>query len=124
MANIALDTPDKTRNLKPAKLAGKVQVILSHGSVQTVLDQWHAVRPELDLGPLGLFAALAHAYWLTAPEIERLMAGYSLTRGMFDVLTTLRRVGPPWSFAALSEEPQSWARSLATVRHPTNSTGC
>ena len=107
MANIALDTPDKTRNLKPAKFAGKVRVNLSHSSLQTVLNQWHAVRPELDLGPLGLFAALAHAYWLTAPEIERLMAGYSLTRGMFDVLTTLRRVGPPYTLA-----PKLLAQSL------------
>jgi len=106
MPNIALDTMDKTRNLKP-KLAGKVRVNLSHGSVQAVLDQWHAVRPELDLGPLGLFAALAHAYWLTAPEIERLMAGYKLTRGMFDVLTTLRRVGPPYTLA-----PKLLAQSL------------
>jgi DNA-binding MarR family transcriptional regulator len=107
MPNIALDTVDKTRNLKPAKAAGKVRGNLSHGSVQTVLEQWHAVRPELDLGPLGLFAALAHAYWLTAPEIERLMSGYNLTRGMFDVLTTLRRVGPPYTLA-----PKLLAQSL------------
>jgi len=68
-------------------------------SVATVLDQWHNARPELDLGPLGLFAALAHAYWLAAPEIERLMAAHGLTRGMFDVLTTLRRMDPPYTLA-------------------------
>jgi DNA-binding MarR family transcriptional regulator len=68
-------------------------------SVETVLRQWHRARPGLDLGPLGLFAVLAHVYWLTAPEIERLMAGYGLTRGMFDVLTTLRRAGPPYTLA-------------------------
>ena len=72
---------------------------LPRNSVATVLDQWHNARPELDLGPLGLFAGLAHAYWVTAPEIERLMAAYGLTRGMFDVLTTLRRAGPPYTLA-------------------------
>src|ERR1700722_89786 len=72
---------------------------LPQNSVATVLDQWHNARPELDLGPLGLFAGLAHAYWVTAPEIERLMAAYGLTRGMFDVLTTLRRAGPPYTLA-------------------------
>jgi DNA-binding MarR family transcriptional regulator len=68
-------------------------------SVEKVMRQWHEARPGLDLGPLGLFAAIAHAYWLSAPRIERLMARYSLTRGMFDVLTTLRRSGPPYELA-------------------------
>ena len=72
---------------------------LPRNSVATVLKQWQNARPELDLGPLGLFAGLAHAYWVTAPEIERLMAAYGLTRGMFDVLTTLRRAGPPYTLA-------------------------
>jgi hypothetical protein len=36
-------------------------------SLETVLDQWRKARPKLDLGPLGLFAALAQADWLTAP---------------------------------------------------------
>ena len=107
MANTSLDITDNARRPKAVRSAGKVRVNLSHGSVRAVLDQWHAVRPELDLGPLGLFAALAHAYWLTAPEIERLMASHSLTRGMFDVLTTLRRVGQPYTLA-----PKVLAQSL------------
>ena len=45
-------------------------------SVATAMDEWHRARPDLDLGPVGLFAALAHVYWLTAPEIERLMAAH------------------------------------------------
>ena len=76
-------------------------------SVQTVLDQWQNARPELDLGRLGLFASLAHAYWLTAPEIERLMSSYKINRGLFDVLTTLRRSGPPYTLA-----PKQLAQSL------------
>ncbi|HET8721180.1 MAG TPA: MarR family transcriptional regulator [Nitrospira sp.] len=68
-------------------------------SVEKVIRQWHRARPGLDLGPLALFAAIAHAYWLSAPRIERLMARYNLTRGMFDVLTTLRRSGPPYELA-------------------------
>jgi DNA-binding MarR family transcriptional regulator len=76
-------------------------------SVATVLAQWRRQRPGLDLGPLGLFAALAHAYWLTAPQIERLMADDGLTRGMFDVLTTLRRAGAPYMLS-----PKLLAQSL------------
>ena len=69
--------------------------------------EWHRARPDLDLGPLGLFAALAHVYWLTAPEIERLMAAHGVTRGMFDLLTTLRRAGPPYTLA-----PKQLSQSL------------
>ena len=54
-----------------------------------------------------MFIALAHAYWLTAPRIEQLMADHGITRGIFDVLTTLRRAGTPHTLA-----PRQIARSL------------
>jgi hypothetical protein len=76
-------------------------------SVATAMDEWHRARPDLDLGPVGLFAALAHVYWLTAPEIERLMAAHCVTRGMFDLLTTLRRAGLPYTLA-----PKQLSQSL------------
>jgi DNA-binding MarR family transcriptional regulator len=75
--------------------------------VAAVLAQWRRARPDLDLGPLGLFAALAQVHGLTAPPIERLMGAHGLARGMFDVLTTLRRAGPPHALA-----PRHLARSL------------
>lgn len=99
MTNIAGMISGKGRSNGARGRARKRSGPLPQNSVATVLDQWHNARPELDLGPLGLFAVLAHAYWLTAPEIERLMAAYGLTRGMFDVLTTLRRAGPPYTLA-------------------------
>jgi DNA-binding MarR family transcriptional regulator len=70
-------------------------------SVATAMDEWHRARPDLDLGPVGLFAALAHVYWLTAPEIERLMAAHGVT------LTTLRRAGLPYTLA-----PKQLSQSL------------
>ena len=54
-----------------------------------------------------MFIALAHAYWLTAPQIERLMAAHGITRGIFDVLTILRRAGKPHTLS-----PRQIARSL------------
>lgn len=76
-------------------------------SVATALVQWSAARPNLDLGPLGMFMALAHVYWLTAPQIERLMAEHGITRGIFDVLTILRRASKPRTLS-----PRQIARSL------------
>ncbi len=54
-----------------------------------------------------MFIGLAHVYWLTAPRIESLMANHGLTRGIFDVLTTLRRAGKPYTLA-----PSQITRSL------------
>ena len=76
-------------------------------SIGVVLAQWSRQRRGLDLVPLGMFVALAHVYWLTAPRIERLMAEHGITRGIFDVLTTLRRADAPHTLA-----PRKIARSL------------
>jgi len=76
-------------------------------STATILSQWSQQRSDLDLGPLGMFLGLAHVYWLTTPRIERLMASHGITRGIFDVLTTLRRAGKPFTLA-----PHQITRSL------------
>jgi DNA-binding MarR family transcriptional regulator len=84
-----------------------VETALRPDSIATVLAQWSRQRHGLDLRPLGMFIALAHVYWLTAPPIEQLMAEHGITRGIFDVLTTLRRAGKPYTLA-----PSQIARSL------------
>jgi DNA-binding MarR family transcriptional regulator len=71
--------------------AGKVQE-----PVPSIIDQWHREKPKFDTGPMALFGALARAYLLTSPEIERFMAKYGVARGMFDVLAALRRSGKPY----------------------------
>jgi DNA-binding MarR family transcriptional regulator len=76
-------------------------------AIREVLAQWSRVHPGLDLGPLGAFVALAHVYWLTTPRIERLMAEHGINRGLFDVLTVLRRTA-----SADGVAPRQIARSL------------
>ncbi len=80
---------------------------VAHESIDTVVGQWRRQRPDLNLGPLALFAALAQVHGLTAPHIEGLLGRHGVARGMFDVLTTLRRTGPPYALA-----PKHLARSL------------
>ncbi|HEU0151417.1 MAG TPA: MarR family transcriptional regulator [Bradyrhizobium sp.] len=65
-------------------------------SVKAIISQWRRERPDLDFEPMSLFASLARGYFLTSSRIDRLVAQYGLTRGMFDVLATLRRAGPPY----------------------------
>jgi DNA-binding MarR family transcriptional regulator len=64
--------------------------------VQTIIAQWERERPDLDFEPMTLFAALTRAYLLASSHIDKLMVDRGLTRGMFDVLATLKRAGRPY----------------------------
>ncbi len=64
--------------------------------VETILTQWKQQHPDLDFEPMALIAALTEAYHLTSMPIDQMMTKYGLTRGMFDVLATLRRAGRPY----------------------------
>jgi DNA-binding MarR family transcriptional regulator len=65
-------------------------------SVSSIIAQWQREKPEFDTGPMALFGALARAFLLTSPVIEKFMAKHGVARGMFDVLAALRRAGSPY----------------------------
>jgi DNA-binding MarR family transcriptional regulator len=75
--------------------------------VNQIVEQWQKERPDLDPAPMLLFGALAQAHMLTTPYINRVIARYGLVRGTFDVLSALRRAGPPFSLT-----PKQLAQSL------------
>lgn len=97
----------RTSHLKVQRKSALVRTERTVDSTATILSQWSRQRSDLNLEPLGMFIGLAHVYWLTTPRIENLMAGHGITRGIFDVLTTLRRVGKPFTLA-----PSQITRSL------------
>lgn len=66
-------------------------------TVAAIIEQWKKVRPDLDFEPMLLFASLARGYFGITQHIDDLVADHGLSRGMFDVLATLRRAGPPYS---------------------------
>lgn len=66
-------------------------------SVGLIVAQWQQERPDLDPTPMRLFGALARAHLLTTPYLNRVVAAHGLARGTFDVLSALRRAGPPFS---------------------------
>jgi DNA-binding MarR family transcriptional regulator len=65
--------------------------------VGVIVAQWQRERPDLDPAPMRLFGALARAHLLTTPYLNRVVAAHGLARGTFDVLSALRRAGPPFS---------------------------
>jgi DNA-binding MarR family transcriptional regulator len=78
--------PAKPRPVKPQR-----------DPVGLIVAQWQQERPDLDPAPMRLFGALARAHLLTTPYLNRVVVAHGLARGTFDVLSALRRAGPPFS---------------------------
>ena len=76
--------------------------------VVAVLDQWRALRPDLELDAMGTFIRLGRFRDLAAASIEATFGEHGLSIGEFDVLATLHRAGPPNEMA-----PGAIARQLA-----------
>ena len=75
--------------------------------VNLILAQWQRERPDLDPAPMRLFGVLARAHLLTTPYMNVILADHGLARGTFDVLSALRRAGPPFSLT-----PKQLSQSL------------
>ncbi len=90
--------PQRAHRVTPRKggLAAGAQRVQPQESVTSIVAQWQREKPEFDIGPMALFGALARAFLLTSPVIEKLMAKHGIARGMFDVLAALRRAGAPY----------------------------
>lgn len=83
-------TPAISRKTKTTDSAQRVPV-------NRIVEQWQRERPDLDATPMLLFGALAQAQLLTTPYINRVVAKHGLMRGTFDVISALRRAGPPYA---------------------------
>jgi DNA-binding MarR family transcriptional regulator len=62
-------------------------------SVDTVIDDWRELRPDLDASPIGVVARLRRVRSHFDQELEALFAEHELTLANFEVLATLRRLG-------------------------------
>lgn len=64
--------------------------------VDGILAQWRHERPELDVGPIGLFGRLLRSAHLADSALAEGIAPHGLQPGWFDLLAALRRSGPPY----------------------------
>jgi DNA-binding MarR family transcriptional regulator len=62
-------------------------------SVDTVIDDWRELRPDLDASPIGVVARLRRVRSHFDQELEALFAEHELSLADFEVLATLRRLG-------------------------------
>jgi DNA-binding MarR family transcriptional regulator len=65
-------------------------------TVEGVVAQWAAVRPDLDFSPITVFARLYLAGRLVERFYAKSVAPHGVAPGDFFVLCELRRAGPPW----------------------------
>lgn len=64
--------------------------------VERVRAQWARELPDLDTTPTAILGRAYRLSNLVRPSIEETFAGFGLDRGEFDVISTLRRSGPPY----------------------------
>ncbi|MFJ5551771.1 MarR family winged helix-turn-helix transcriptional regulator [Streptomyces sp. NPDC093225] len=68
-------------------------------SVDAIRTQWNAVRPDLDVTPMGVFGRIYRISRAVGDAVEKAYSRYGVTRGEFDVLATLRRSGEPYTLS-------------------------
>lgn len=65
-------------------------------AVDSILEQWHRERPDLDTTPMGPIGRINRCAALLTPRLEAGYAAYDLSIWEFDMLATLRRAGAPY----------------------------
>ncbi|MFE9449340.1 MarR family winged helix-turn-helix transcriptional regulator [Streptomyces sp. NPDC006739] len=63
--------------------------------VDAIIDQWAAVRPDLDTAAMEVFGRIFRLSRAMGDRMEQAYEPYGISRGEFDVLATLRRAGDP-----------------------------
>ncbi|MGW0813977.1 MarR family winged helix-turn-helix transcriptional regulator [Streptomyces viridiviolaceus] len=67
--------------------------------VDAIIDQWAAVRPDLDTAAMEVFGRIYRLSRAMGDRMEKAYARLGISRGEFDVLATLRRSGEPYTLS-------------------------
>lgn len=70
--------------------------------VDAIIDQWAAVRPDLDTAAMEVFGRVFRLSRAMGDRMEKTYARLGISRGEFDVLATLRRSGDPYALSPAS----------------------
>ena len=67
--------------------------------VSSILTQWAAERPDLDISPMGIVGRISRLSLVVDKELEPVFAQFGLNHWSFDMLATLRRTGAPYQLS-------------------------
>jgi DNA-binding MarR family transcriptional regulator len=68
--------------------------------VDTIIEQWHEVRPDVDVSPIEVIGRISRLSRLVDRRLAGNFGHYGLENWMYDVLATLRRNGHPYELTA------------------------
>ncbi|MEU1037206.1 MarR family winged helix-turn-helix transcriptional regulator [Streptomyces sp. NPDC005551] len=71
----------------------------SQDEVDAIVEQWAAVRPDLDTRAMEVFGRVFRLSRAMGDRMERAYTRFGISRGEFDVLATLRRSGEPYTLS-------------------------
>jgi DNA-binding MarR family transcriptional regulator len=71
----------------------------SKDPVDAIIEQWAAVRPDLDTAAMEVFGRIFRLSRAMGDRMEKAYTRFGISRGEFDVLATLRRSGDPYTLS-------------------------
>ena len=72
----------------------------SDDAVDRMIDQWNAVRPDIDVSPMQVVGRTSRLSRLIDRRLAENFARHGIENWMFDVMATLRRNGEPYELTA------------------------
>lgn len=84
--------------------------------VDRIMDQWRAVRPDLDPAPIGVFGRLSRLSRAAEARQDEYLGKHGMDRSAFDVLVTLRRNGEPYCLTARDLQAAAMVSSAAVAQ--------
>jgi len=70
--------------------------VTERDGVDLILEQWRRERPDLDASPIGVIGRISRLARELEQRLEPVYREQGLEPGWYDVLATLRRIGPPY----------------------------
>jgi DNA-binding MarR family transcriptional regulator len=71
-----------------------------HDALDRITSQWNAVRPDVDVSPMGVIGRVSRLSRLVDRRLAANFARHGIENWMYDVLATLRRSGEPFELTA------------------------
>jgi DNA-binding MarR family transcriptional regulator len=84
--------------------------------VDLIVEQWRAVRPDLDPSPIAVFGRLSRLSRAAEARMNEYFAHHDMDRSAFDVLVTLRRNGEPYRLTSRELQSAAMVSSAAVAQ--------